>query len=67
MVSDGRREGPSRGAPLILKMEELRPREGVIFPKSHSKTIAEVPQGLALCPPHTPHPPVQRFCSLTDA
>lgn len=36
-------EGPP-SALLVLKMEKLRPREGVIVPRSHSKTAAEVPR-----------------------
>lgn len=37
----GRRAGrATRSVPLLLKMQKLRPREGVTFPRSHSKTIS---------------------------
>lgn len=44
-------EGPPSSVLLVLKMEKLRPREGVIFPRSHSKTAAEVPRSQPPCSP----------------
>lgn len=43
-------EGPSSSVPLILKMEKLRPKERVTFPRSHSKMVAEVSREPAPAP-----------------
>lgn len=62
-VLDGRAEGPSRSVPLLLKVEKLRPREGVTFPKSYSNTTAaEVPQGPALPLPPGAGSPLTHRC-----